>query len=118
MISILYIYIYILSADASGIARVNSLGEGKIVAYPEVLQIFNDENYPVRISTQKALIKVAIYEIYAIKWRTSAPPKFTFGGTWLPCPPPRFLCQTHLCTHTRVHSFIYTPSTYRELTHK
>ena len=59
----------------SRVARVNLLEGTKIVAYPEVLQLFNDEIYPVRISVRKSLIKVAIYEIYGIR----------LGG---PCPPP------------------------------
>ena len=42
-------------------------GGGKIAAYPEVLQLFNDEIYLVCISVQKSLIKVAIYEIYEMK---------------------------------------------------
>ena len=41
---------------------------GGIVEYPEVLQIFNDEIYPVRVFIQKSLIKVANYEIYGMKW--------------------------------------------------
>ena len=37
------------------------------MAFPEVLQIFNDEIYPVRISMQKSWIKVACYELYGMK---------------------------------------------------
>ena len=43
-------------------------GVGKIVAYPEALQFFNDKVYPVRISLQKSLIGVAICDIYGMKW--------------------------------------------------
>ena len=41
-------------------------GGERIVAYPEALQLFNDEIYPVRISVRTSLIKVAIYEIYKL----------------------------------------------------
>ena len=40
----------------------------KIVACPSVLQLFNDEIYLVHISVQVSSIKVAIYEIYGMKW--------------------------------------------------
>ena len=42
--------------------------------------------YPVHISIQKSLIKVAIYEIYDMKWGPGSF-KFTFGGTMAPCAP-------------------------------
>ena len=57
----------------------------KIVAHPEVSQIFIDEIYPGRISIQKSLIKVAIYEIYGMKWGVS-PPNLRLGGPWPPGP--------------------------------
>ena len=41
--------------------------------HPEVLQFFNDEVYLMRISVQKSWIKVAIYEIYGMKWGSHGP---------------------------------------------
>ena len=58
------------------------------MAYPDVSQILYDEIYPVRISTQKSLIKVAICEIHGMKWGGQALPKFTLGA-WSPGPPPK-----------------------------
>ena len=55
------------------------------MVYPEVLQGFSAEIYLVRISIQKQLIKVAIYEIYGMQWEAMSP-RFTFGGAWLPGP--------------------------------
>ena len=49
----------------SSVARVDLLGRTKIAAYPEVLQLFNNEVYPVHISTQKSLIKMEIYKMGA-----------------------------------------------------
>ena len=49
------------------------------MAYPEILQVFNDEIYPVRISVRKSLIKVAIYEIYGMKWGPGSP-NLRLGG--------------------------------------
>ena len=64
----------------SAVARVILLGGGgKLWHSPEVLQFFNDNVYPMRISVKKLLIKVAIYEIYGMK-RGGRAPKFTFGG--------------------------------------
>ena len=57
--------------------------------YFEVLQLFNDEIYPVRISVRKSLIKVAIYEIYVMKWG------WWFWGTMSPWAPPRDVCEEH-----------------------
>ena len=57
------------------------------MAYSEVLQLFNDEIYPVHIPVKKSLIKVAIYEINGIKWGTRSP-KFAFGAV-RPASPPR-----------------------------
>ena len=37
-------------------------------AYPEILQLFNNEINLVSISVQKSLIKVATDEIYGMKW--------------------------------------------------
>ena len=75
--------------STSGVARANLLGGGgnKTVAYPDVLQLFNGEIYPVGISIQKSLIKMAIYKIYGMKWG-QAPPQFTLAGHGLLGPPP------------------------------
>ena len=62
-------------------------GGNKTVAYPDVLQLFNGEIYPVGISIQKSLIKMAIYKIYGMKWG-QAPPQFTLAGHGLLGPPP------------------------------
>ena len=62
----------------------------KIMAYPNVLQLFNDEIYPERISVPKSLIQVDIYEIYGTKWGPA--PEFTLGGeAWTPASPLRRL---------------------------
>ena len=64
----------------SGLARVKLLrGSPKIVTYSEVLQFFNDKDYPLRISVQYSLIKVAIYEIYGMKWG-ARPLNLPWGG--------------------------------------
>ena len=57
------------------------------MAYPELLRILSDEFYPVPISTQKSLIKVAIYEIYDMKWGPG-PPNLSLEGHD-PLGPPR-----------------------------
>ena len=43
------------------------------MAYPEILELLNDEIYPGCISIQKSLIKVAIYDIYVMKWEDQVP---------------------------------------------
>ena len=60
----------------------------KIVAYPEVLQLFNDEIHPARTSVRNSLIKVAIYEIYGMKWG-ARPPKIYVLRPMAHCPLPR-----------------------------
>ena len=49
------------------------------MAYPGVLQLFNNEIYSVCISIQKLLIKVATYEIYGIKLGARTP---NLGRSW------------------------------------
>ena len=62
----------------------------KIVAYPEILQLFNDEICLVRISLRKSLIKVAIYEIYGMKWEGTGHPNLRLGAMspWTPLATP------------------------------
>ena len=71
------------------------------MTYPEILQFFNDKVYPKRISVQKSLIKVAIYEIYSMKWGPSRPLNLRLVGHD-PLDPPRdaygyiYVCTTRI----------------------
>ena len=59
---------------SSGVARVILLGRGaKLWHTLRFYSFFNDKVYPMRISVKKSLIKVAIYEIYGMKWGAMAP---------------------------------------------
>ena len=51
----------------SGVARVILLGQPNFWHTLRFYSFFNDKVYSMRISVQKSLIKVAIYEIYGIK---------------------------------------------------
>ena len=50
------------------------------MAYPEVLPLLNDEIYLLRISVQNSLVKVAIYEIYYMKWVDQVPQIYGWRG--------------------------------------
>ena len=75
------------------------------MVYPEVLQLFNDEIYLVRISVQTSLIKVAIYEIYGLEWG-ARPPNLRFGSIG-PLSPSRCLCCP-LSFKSFISRFCYT----------
>ena len=52
------------------------------MVYPEILQRFSDKVYPMHISLQNSLIKVAIYEICSMKWGPCSPNLRL--GAWAP----------------------------------
>ena len=77
------------------------------MAYPEVLQLFNDDIYPMRISVQKSLIKVAIYETYGMKWGGPGPPLNLRIGDRDPWAPPHNAYDSQYIPH-----FFYSNYTF------